>query len=81
MQLDIFDENTEIMILKRELDEVKERSENARKGLFARHNELIKLYMSLKMEIEHLKAIQVYKQAKEKVEYIPFFTEMLETYR
>jgi hypothetical protein len=78
MQSDLFEKDDELAILKRELYEVKERAENARKGLFARHNELIKLYMQLKDEMDHMKAIQANKPNK--VELIPFFTGVIEKY-
>lgn len=78
MHPDFFEKDNEIAILKRELHEIKERSENARKGLFARHNELIKLYMQLKDEMDHMKAIHANKQNK--VELIPFFTGVIEKY-
>lgn len=78
MQIDFLQENDEISLLKRELQEVRERSENARKGLFARHNELIKLYMQLKEEVEHVKAIHAKKPVK--AELLTFFNEVIEKY-
>lgn len=78
MQLDFLQENDEISLLKRELQEVRERSENTRKGLFARHNELIKLYMQLKEEVEHVKAIHAKKPVK--AELLTFFNEVIEKY-
>ena len=55
VQLDLFQEFSEVEILKQELEDVKKRNENVRKGIFARHNELCKLYMALKEELETLK--------------------------
>lgn len=78
MQLDIFEDNSDIKILRKEVEEIRERSENARRGLFARHNELIKLYMQLKEEMEHVKAIHAKK--KSKAELVPFFTDVIEKY-
>jgi hypothetical protein len=50
-QLSLFEDNDEISILKRELAEVKRNSENVRKSLFARHNELAKMYLDLKNQM------------------------------
>lgn len=55
IQFDLFEEISDIDILKKDLAEVKERNENVRKGLFARHNELAKLYIQLKDELDLLK--------------------------
>lgn len=55
IQLDFFQELSEIEILKAEIADVRLRGDNMRKGLFARHNELAKLYMELKSEYDTLK--------------------------
>ncbi len=55
LQLKLFEETTEVDILRAELAEARARSENVRKGIFARHNELAKLYIQLKEEIETIK--------------------------
>ncbi len=48
IQFDLFDERpTEVEMLKMELKKVRESSDKVRKGLFARHNELAKLYLEL----------------------------------
>lgn len=54
-QLDLFKENSEIELLSQELTLVKERCENVRKGLFARHNEICKMFMKQQEEIDRLK--------------------------
>jgi hypothetical protein len=59
IQLKLFEETTEIDILKAELADVKARSENVRRGLFARHSELSRLYIELKEELESVKRNQV----------------------
>lgn len=46
IQLDFF-EKDEVSILKEELKKVHERSEKVRRGMFARHNELAKMYIEL----------------------------------
>ncbi len=55
VQLDLFEELSEVDILRKELADVKQRSENVRRGIFARHNELSKLFLELKDEIDKLK--------------------------
>ena len=59
VQLKLFEETSEIDMLRAELAEVKARSENVRRGLFARHGELAKLYVELKDELDEIKRIQV----------------------
>lgn len=54
IQLDLFRELSEVDILRKELEEVRLRNENVRKGIFARHNELAKLYIELSEKIEKL---------------------------
>lgn len=55
-QLDIFEE-VNISILKDELKKVKDSSDNVRKGLFARHNELAKMFLAQQQEIDYLKEL------------------------
>lgn len=52
-QLRIFDEIDEISLLKNELAQVRASSEAVRKSLYARHNELAKMYLELKAEMEN----------------------------
>ena len=47
-QLTFFDDNSELAFLRREIISLKNSHENMRRGLFARHNELKKLYEELK---------------------------------
>lgn len=56
-QLDLFSENTEVCFLKQEIEEIKKRGDNLRKGMFFRHHELEKAVFELKDEIEKLKGI------------------------
>jgi len=51
-QLSLLDENDELSLLKREVDEMRRSYEASRKGLFARHNELARLYLELKEQVE-----------------------------
>lgn len=55
VQLDLFEEFSEVDLLRKELADVKQRSENVRRGIFARHNQLSKLFIELKDEIDKLK--------------------------
>lgn len=55
-QLDMF-EDIEISTLKEEMKKVRETSENVRRGLFARHNELAKMFLSQQQEIDYLKQL------------------------
>jgi len=41
--------------VKQELADIKLRNENVRKGIFARHNELAKMYIQLKDELDMVK--------------------------
>jgi hypothetical protein len=47
-QLTFFDDNSELAFLKREIISLKNSHDNMRRALFARHNELEKLYEELK---------------------------------
>ena len=55
-QLDIF-EDIDLTTLKEEMKKVRETSENVRKGLFARHNELAKMFLAQQQEIDYLKEL------------------------
>lgn len=56
MQLDLFEEQPdELALLRFQLKELQESHDKVRKSLFARHNELSKLYLQLRDEIEVLK--------------------------
>ncbi len=52
MQLDFFTEKTDIDFLKEEVSIVRQSSDKVRKSLFARHNELCKMYMELHERME-----------------------------
>ena len=56
VQLDLFQEFSETDLLRKELADVKQRSENVRRGIFARHTELCKLFLELKDEVDKLKS-------------------------
>ena len=52
IQLDLFHEFNEVDILREEIRQVKESSDKVRKGIFARHGQLFKLYMELSDKLE-----------------------------
>jgi hypothetical protein len=54
MQLDLFEEFSDVDILRKELAEIRQRNENVRKGIFARHNELARLYIELNDKVNKL---------------------------
>lgn len=54
IQLDFFQPLSEMDILKEEMRQCRASSDKVRKGLFARHNELAKLYMETKNRLDIL---------------------------
>lgn len=54
-QLDLFEKDTDEKILRNDIDAIKKELGNVRRGIFARHNELSKMFLELKAEIEKLK--------------------------
>lgn len=56
LQLDLFRTYSEYDEIRAEVADVKLRNENVRKGIFARHNELAKLYMDLYDRVVQLEA-------------------------
>ncbi len=46
IQLDLFEDN-EVVLLRNEMQRVRESSDKVRKGIFARHNELSRLWLEL----------------------------------
>ncbi len=57
IQYDLFEENSEFCLLKKEFEEVRKSSDSVRRGLFAKHNELMKIVLKQQEEIESLKRI------------------------
>jgi hypothetical protein len=55
VQLDLFETNDETSLLRQEIKEVRERLEAARRGLFARHTDLHRMYIEQQKEIDYLK--------------------------
>jgi len=54
MQLDMFEDN--LTTLTNEVEKLKKSTDNVRRGLFARHNELAKIFLEIKQEIDELKS-------------------------
>ncbi len=54
-QLELFESNDELTILSKELEAVKKQNEKLKKTLFSKHNDLGKLCLSLKEELEEIK--------------------------
>lgn len=50
-----FDENSKLLEIEDRIKEVGERGENVRKGLFARHTEMMRIMLNQQEEIEVLK--------------------------
>jgi 4-diphosphocytidyl-2C-methyl-D-erythritol kinase len=67
IQYDLFDDRSEISILRKEIEEVKRKDDNVRRGLFARYNDLTKIVVRLQEEIAELRGE---KRNKNKVEVI-----------
>ena len=59
IQLDLFEEYDELTLLRKELAQVRESGEKVRKGLFARHNELSKMYLDLKQDQENIRRLLI----------------------
>ena len=56
VQYDLFETKpTEIDLLRIELNDLYDRQEKVRKGMFARHNALVKMFMELKKDFDDLK--------------------------
>lgn len=58
MQLDLF-EKDENILMNWEIQRIKESTENVRRGIFFRHNELAKKYLELKQEIEAIRSLLI----------------------
>lgn len=64
----------EISVLRHELEQLRQAQDTMRRGLFARHNEVLKTCMSLRAEVDGLKQVR----AKKKATLVPFFGEYIE---
>lgn len=55
IQYDFFEEKSDLNDLKKEVTEIRKSADNVRRGIFARHGELMKLILKQQQEIEELK--------------------------
>lgn len=61
VQLDLFEKMDDLTLLKKEVEEIRIRGDNVRRGLFARHNDLAKLFIEQQEQIDYLKKIMCLK--------------------
>lgn len=61
MQLDLFEDET--VVLQEEVRKLRESLNAVRKGLFARHNDLAKMYVELKNDMDNVKIYTGYKKS------------------
>jgi predicted nucleic acid-binding Zn-ribbon protein len=54
-QLELFESNDEITILSKELEAVKKQNEKLKKNLFSKHNDLARLCIALKEELDEMR--------------------------
>ena len=54
IQLDFFDDNSELGVLKKEVSELKKSQDAVRRGMFARMSDLSKLYVQQTKTLERL---------------------------
>jgi hypothetical protein len=57
VQQSLFGDNSPVGLLKEEVRKVKESSDNVRRGVFARQNEIMKICLKQQAEIDELKRI------------------------
>lgn len=58
-QLDFFEPNDVEHYLKRDIENIQQQVNNIRRGLFARHNELAKMFLNQQQEIDRLRDMLV----------------------
>ena len=63
VQLDLFDSNDEMSLLRKEIDLIDNRTRNVQRGLFARHGDLVKMVLKQQEEIDRLRELLI-KQVK-----------------
>ncbi len=57
IQYDLFENRDELTLIKKEMDAIKKRDDNIRRGLFARYDSLSKTVVRQQEEIDELKGI------------------------
>jgi hypothetical protein len=63
VQLELFESNDEITLLRKEIVLIDQRTRNVQRGLFARHGDLVKMYLKQQDEIDLLRGLLL-KQVK-----------------
>ena len=63
VQLELFESNDEITLLRKEIVLIDDRTRNVQRGLFARHGDLVKMYLKQQDEIDALRGMLL-KQVK-----------------
>ncbi len=79
IQLELFEENDELTILGKELDSLKKQNDKLKKSLFSKHNDLSKLCLMLKEELDDVKKRLVTVENKQVNNGQPVNSDMLET--
>ncbi len=74
MQYDFFIHD-EMSALRLEIEELRKSQDSMRRGLFARHNDLLRTCMALRAELDAVKQVQA---KKKKAQLIPFFGQYIE---
>jgi len=57
IQYELFEENSDVQILRKEILAVRTSSENVRRGMFSRHVEIHKMIMKQQNEIDELRSL------------------------
>jgi len=58
-QLDFFEPNDPEFFVKKDLEQMQNQINNVRRGLFARHNELVKMFLKQQNEIDRLRGMLI----------------------
>lgn len=58
MQMDLFEDNSDLALLKREVQELRQRQESLRRGIFARHAE-IERKLQCALSLKHNKKAEI----------------------
>lgn len=69
IQYDLFDEKSEISIIRKEVEAIKQKDDNVRRGLFARYNDLTKTVVRLQEEIDELRGIYLKSKNKKIIDF------------
>ncbi len=59
IQFDLFEKNDEMSLIRKEFEETRKMADNVRKGLFARQNEFMKLYMKQEERLNRIEQLLI----------------------